>query len=42
MGHKHNLPSLKNVVMDLPDQENFYGVVVGGGVGKQFLIVLIE
>ena len=42
MGAKHNLPSLKNAVMDSPDQEYFYGGVgVVGGVGKQFLIVLI-
>ena len=44
MGAKQNLPSLKNAVMDSPDQENFNGgvgvVVVGGG--KQFLIVLMS
>ena len=40
MGAKHNLPSLENAVMDLPNQENFDRVV--GVVGKQFLIVLIN
>ena len=39
MGAKYNLPSLKNAVMDLSDQANFDGVVVGG---KWFLIVLMK
>ena len=41
MGAKHNLPSLKTGVMDSPNHENFDGGGGVGGVGKQFIIVLI-
>ena len=46
MGAKHNLPSLKNAVMDSPNWENFDRGGGGGGVVvvevKGFFIVLIS